>query len=199
VTLARLHFSQTPPITGGALWIAVGSIVGLPVLAALFPRRAAWLALPLLVITGVGICLTVPDIERVTLVTAGLVLATIVCLAIANAPNRFVFAAIALVMVEAAILDSGGRGAAIVRAVGCFGVFLIAPVSGWLNELRSGTVKIHPPNALLVIVHCVLVGWSSRGLIRETSLSRVLPAIAAALLVATALLVAASRPVAVET
>ena len=199
MTLARLHFSQTPPISGGALWIAVGSIVGLPLLAALFPRRAAWLPMPLLVITAVGICLTVPDIERVTLVAAGLLLTTSLCLATANAPNRFVLAAIALVMVEAAILDSGGRGAAVVRAVGCFGVFLIAPAYGWLNELRSGAVKIHPPNSLLVIVHCLVVGWSSRVLIRETSLSRVLPAIAAALVVATALLVAVSRPVAVET
>jgi hypothetical protein len=199
VTLARHHFSQPPPLSGGGLLIAVGSIVGLPVLVALFPRRAAWLAMPLLVITAGGICLTVPDIERVTLVMAGVVLATIVSLAVANAPNRFIFSATALVMVEAAILDSGGREAAVARAIGCFGVLLVAPVVGWLNELRSGPFKRHPPISLLVIVHCLVVGSSSRALIRETSVSRVALAVAVALTGATVLLFAASRPVAGET
>jgi hypothetical protein len=50
-----------------------------------------------------------------------------------------------------------------------------------------------------MVVHCLVVGWSSRVLIRETSLGVVVPAVVAALVVATLLLVAVSRPVAVDT
>jgi hypothetical protein len=199
VTLARDQFSRAPDLSGSALLVAIGSIIGVPVLVAAFPRQTAWLAMPLLVVTAAGVCLTVPDIERVTLVMAVVVLAAIVSLAAAIAPNRFLGSAIAFVIMGAAILDSGGRAAAIARAAGCFGVLLAAPVAGWLNELRRSAIKRHPPISLLVIVHCLVVGWSSRALIRETSVRRVVPAIAAALIGATILLIGASRPVAAET
>ena len=198
MTLARPPISRVPRFSGGASLVAIGSIVGVPMLAACFPRWALRLALPLLGITSAGIYLTVPDTERVSLVMAIVVLATIVCFVASIEPHRLLVAVAAFVIMGAAILDSGGRAAAIARAAGCFGVLVAAPVAGWLNELRGDGERRAPPVAL-VVVHCLVVGWSSRVLIREVSLVHVIPAVAGALIVATGLLLATSQPVAEET
>jgi hypothetical protein len=48
-----------------------------------------------------------------------------------------------------------------------------------------------------VIAHCLVVGWSSRVLIRESPMSSVILALAGALLIATLLLFATARRVTV--
>jgi 4-amino-4-deoxy-L-arabinose transferase-like glycosyltransferase len=135
----------------------------------------------------------------VCLVMTVMVFAAIVSSATPMAPQRGLVAAGAFVVMGAAILDSGGREAAIARAAGCFGVLLAAPIAGWLDELRRGNDERRPPKVMLVIVHCLVVGWSSRALIRETSAAVVVPAVAAALILATLLLFGTSRRVAVQT
>ncbi|MEY2461189.1 MAG: hypothetical protein QOG30_3019 [Acidimicrobiaceae bacterium] len=200
MTLARLSVGGTPRLHGNALLVAIGSIVGVSVLSALFPRWAGRVTLPLLAITSVGVYLTVPDVERVSVVMVILVIAAAYSAVKRVEPDQVVRAGVAVLIMGAAVMDSGGRAAAIVRAAGCFGVLLAAPTAQWLSELLSdGAVKRRPALPVLVIVHCLVVGWSSRALIRETSLSRVIPGIAAALVVAAMVLVAAARPVAVET
>lgn len=155
--------------------------------------------MPLLAITSIGIYATVPDTERVSLAMGLMLVVMVVYAGLAIAPNQVVLAAAAFVEIGAVILDSGGRGAAIARATGCFGVLLAAPIAGWLNQLRtSGDLEWQPPITLLVAMHCLLVGWSSRALVRETSLAPVVVTSGGALAAAVLLLFAIARPVAVE-
>ena len=199
MTLRVSPFGGVPRLNGDAFVVAVGSMVCVPLLVALFPRWAGRVTVPLLAITSAGVYLTVPDVERVSLVMVIVVVAAVYCFARAIAPDPIVVGGIALLIIGAAILDSGGRGGAIVRAAGCFGVLLAAPVAGWFNSLtKDGAVERRPALSVLVLVHCVVVGWSSRALIRENSVSGVVPAIAAALVIATVLLLMLSRPVAAE-
>jgi hypothetical protein len=179
--------------------VAIGAIVLVPVLAAFFPRWAARLALPLLTITSMGVLLTVPDTERVSLIMALVLIGSVVCLAMTITPSHAVVAATAFVIIGGAIMDSADRDAAIARAIGCFGVLLAAPIAGWLNELRkSGDRERRPAETTLVAVHCLVVAWSSRGLIRETSLSYVVVAVGGALVAAVMILFATARLVTVD-
>ena len=78
-------------------------------------------------------------------------------------PPPLVVGAIAFVIIGAAVLDSAGRDEAIARAAGCFGVLLAAPVAGWLRELRENSdIERRPTIVSLVLLHCLVVGWSSR-------------------------------------
>ena len=115
----------------------------------------------------------------------------VVCFDAAITVSPWVVAATAAVIMGTAILDSGGRTAAIIRASGCFGVLLVAPVAGWLHKGER-----RPALATLVIVHCLVVAWSSRVLIRETSVVVALLGTGGALIAATALLFATARRVA---
>jgi hypothetical protein len=199
LTFARLPIGRLPTLGGDAHTVAVGSIIGVPVLAACFPRWAGRVTMPLIGITSAGVYATVPDIERVSLVMLSLLAAAIYSVAKKSTPDRIVVAATALLIMGVAILDSGGRGAAIVRAAGCFGVLLAAPVAGWLNELRTdGTLPRRPTLSILVIVHCLVVAWSSRGLIRETSVGLVVTAVGGALIAAVVILCVLARPVSAE-
>jgi hypothetical protein len=155
--------------------------------------------MPLLAITSIGVYLTVPDTERVIVVMGLMVLAGVVCFASEIRPNQAAIAATAFVIIGVAILDSAGRGVAIARATGCFGVLLAAPIAGWLSRWSTnGELERRSNLTTLVVVHCLVVGWSSRALIRETSIDFVLPAVAAALLIAIVLLLGLSRPAAPE-
>ncbi|MEY2423149.1 MAG: hypothetical protein QOI95_3216 [Acidimicrobiaceae bacterium] len=199
MTLAGLPFVRPPRLHGIAAVVALGAIVGVPLLSAFFPRSAARLAVPLLAITSVGIFLTVPDTERVSLVMAVMLVAAVVCLASEITPNQWAIAATALVVIGVAILDSAGRGAAIVRATGCFGVLLAAPLAEWLNRLRTNAELERRSNTIvLVVAHCLVVGFASRALIRETSMTLVVPAVGGALFLTAVLLFAVSRPAATE-
>ena len=155
--------------------------------------------MPLLAITSVGVYLTVPDTERVSLVMAVALLAAVVTFAMDFVPEPLVIAAVAFVIMGTAILDSASREAAIARAAGCFGVLLAAPVSAWLGGRRAndGAAR-RPAAAVLVAVHCVVVGFSSRVLIRQESLPRVAAADAVVLVVAVVVLLVSARPVAAE-
>ena len=199
MTLGVSPIGGVPRLDDGAFVVAIGSIVCVPLLVAWFPRWAGRVAVPLLAVTSVGVYLTVPDVERVSLVMIIVVVAAVYCFARGIAPDPIVVAGIAFLIIGAAILDSGGRGGAIVRAAGCFGVLLAAPVAGWFNALtKDGAVERRPALSVLVLVHCLVVGWSSRAFIREKSVSGVVPAVAAALVIATVLLLVVSRPVAAE-
>jgi hypothetical protein len=195
---------RIPSLDGIASLVAFGSLVGVPLLAACFPRWAARMALPLLAVTSVGVYLTVPDTERVRVVMALMLIVAVVGFAANIEPNRFVVAAIAFVIIAVAILDSGGRGAAIARAAGCFGVLLAAPIAHWLprlqptNDARDAHDERRPAVVTLVIVHCLVVGWASRALIRQTSVGLVVLACGAALVLATGILFATGRPVAAD-
>lgn len=167
-------------------------------LVAFFPRWAERMVMPLLVITSVGVYLTVPDTEDVRVVMALVVIAAIVSFAATITVPTIVGAVVALVMMAAAIIDSGGRAEAIVRAAGCCGVLLAAPVAGWLNELRTNDgPERRPTMATLVVVHCLIVGWASRTLIGESSIGRVVAIVGVALVVAVVVLFATARPIAV--
>lgn len=200
MTLDKLPFVVgVVRLNGDALLVAISSIAGVPLFAAFFPSRDARLAMPLLAVTSIGVYLTVPDVERVSLVMVIMVVAAVSCFATKIAPPHIVVAGSALLIMAAAIVDSGGRGAAIVRAAGCFGVLLAAPIAGWLNQfVTDGAFERRPALPLLAIVHCLVVGWSSRALIRETSVDLVVTGTAAALIVATVVLLGTSRPVAAE-
>lgn len=184
----------------------MGSILAVSVLAYHFPRWAARQALPFLAATSVGIYLTVPDTERVVLVMGAIAIAGIVSLQVEAVASPIVLALIAGVMMGTATLDSAGRGAAVVRAAGCFGALLALPVAGWLRQLRArdgngrvegGAATEHRPSFVtLALVHCVLVAWCSRGQIRELALAPVLLGTGGALVLGTFVLYAAARPVA---
>jgi hypothetical protein len=176
----------------------LAAIVAVPVLAFHFPRWAARVVLPLLAITSAGIYLTVPDTERVKVVMAVLAIGGVVGFAAAITVPPWVIAATAFVMMGTAILDSGGRAAAIVRAAGCFGVLLALPVAGWLRKLpeSGGGDERRPALVIIVVVHCLVVAWSSRALIRETAVGVVLLGAGGALVGATLLLFATARRVA---
>jgi len=196
---AKKKVGELPKLNGLASLAAIAAIVGVPVLAALFPRSAAKIVMPLLAITSVGVYLTVPDTERVSLVMALVIMAAIVTFAATVTLHQLAVSGVAFVIMGAAIMDSGGREASIVRAAGCFGVVIAAPVAGWLNELRTNGVDERRTLPVIMIgLHCLLVGWSSRVLIRETSILFVVAADAAAFAVALIVLVLAARPVAVE-
>ena len=126
--------------------------------------------MPLLAVTSMGVFVTVADTERVRVTMVLVVAVTVVYLAWAITPGPVVLAAVAFAIVGAAVLDSAGRTAPIVRAAACFGVLLASPIADVLNKLRtSGASERRPPLAVLVIVHCLVVAWSSRLLVRETS------------------------------
>jgi hypothetical protein len=198
--LAKPVIGRVPRFHGIALPLAVGSIIAVPLLTHRFPPWASRVALPLLAVTSVGIYATVPDTERVILVMAAMLIAGVIGLDARIAVHRNLLAAISVVMMGAAILDSAGRGAPIVRATGCFGVFLVTPAVGWVWRWWPGgderRPERHPPLPMLALVHCVLVAWSSRVQIRETSVTVVLLSTGGALVLATLLLLATARPVA---
>jgi hypothetical protein len=155
--------------------------------------------MPLLAITSIGIFVTVADTERVSVTMALMLVVMVIFVGTAMKPNEAVLGAAAFVLIGAAILDGGDRGAAIARAAGCFGVLLAAPIAGWLNALRkSGDVEWRPPVVVLGAVHCLLVGWSSRVLVREETTGVVAAAVGGALVAAVLILFAFARPVAVE-
>lgn len=195
---ARKKVGRLPKLDTVGTLAALVAIVAVPVLAALFPRREVKLVMPLLAITSVGVYLTVPDTEHVSVVMALVIMAAIVTFAASISPHPLVVGATAFVIMGAAIMDCGGREASIVRAAGCFGVVIAAPVSGWLEELRNGDRLRQPNLTILVVLHCVLVGWSSRALIRQESITLVVVADAIAFAVALIVLVVAARPVAAE-
>jgi hypothetical protein len=175
LTLARFAVRRTAESSTAAALAGYAAIVGVPLLAAFFPRWAARLALPLLAVTSMGIVVTVPDTERVALALVLVVVAVVVYAAWGAEPTRTVLVVTAMVIMLAAILDSGERPAAIVRSVGCFGVVLAAPLAAWLNALRtSAGDERRPPLVLLVVVHCLVVACSSRPLVHETALAPVL-------------------------
>ncbi|MEY2449918.1 MAG: hypothetical protein QOH79_3394 [Acidimicrobiaceae bacterium] len=197
MTFAKLPIGRVPRFNGVATLVAIGSIASVPLLTACFPRWASRLVLPLLAVTSVGIYLTVPDTERIIVVMVVVGIAAAVCLRAAVVPSPQVVAAIAFVMTTTAILDSGGRAVAIVRAAGCFGVLLAAPIARSLDGLRTGApVERRPALTTLAVVHCVVVAWVSRGLVHQRSLAVVIPGVGGALVVATLLLLATARPVA---
>ena len=157
------------------------------------------MAMPLLAITSVGVFLTVPDTERVSLIAIFMLMVAAVCVAMAITPSHVAVAATAFVIIGMGILDSAGRDAAIARAVGCFGVLLAAPIAERLNQLRnSGDVEWRPHEVTLVAVHCLVVAWASRALIRETSASYVIVAVGGVLVAAVLTLFATARRVTVE-
>ncbi|MEY2454247.1 MAG: hypothetical protein QOD92_3821 [Acidimicrobiaceae bacterium] len=201
MTFAKVNAGRTPRFRGIAFPLAIVSIVAVPFLTFSFPRWAARVAVPLLAITSIGIYATVPDTERVILVMAVMLVLAVVCGAASISPHPIVLAAIAFVMMGTAILDSAGREAPIVRAAGCFGVLLVAPVAGWVQQARarSGDESLQerrPAMVTLVALHCVLVAWSSRLQIRETSVAPVLVGTGGALALGILVLLAAARPVA---
>jgi hypothetical protein len=204
VVLKRLSTAKKrggggPRIEGAALIVAIAAIIGVPLLSAYFPRWVGRMTVPLLAVTSIGVYLTVPDTERVSVVMAVMFVAAVVCFAAEVRPPPLVVGITAFVIIGAAIRDSGGRAEAIARAAGCFGVLLAAPVAGWLHEVRENNeVERRPSIAVLVVLHCVVVGFSSRGLIRDRSIFLVAAACGAALLVSVAILFAMARPVSVE-
>src|SRR5437868_14852034 len=81
IASAKKRSTQLPKLNGLATLAAIASIIGVPLLAALFPRSAAKIVMPLLAITSVGVYLTVPDTERVSLIMALAIMAAIVTFA----------------------------------------------------------------------------------------------------------------------
>lgn len=160
--------------------------------------------MPLLAVTSVGVYLTVPDTEHAIKVMAVTVIAAIACFAASIALPRIklpgiVASPVAVLIVGAALADSAGRGYPIARATGCFGVLLAAPVAGGLNRLRTRQGgQRRPTMATLAIVHCLVVGFSSRALIRQESVGLVVAAVGGALLAAVVILFVTARPVTVE-
>jgi hypothetical protein len=200
LTVSELRITHIPRLHGSGLLVAAGAVVAVPVLAACLPRWANRMVLALFVITSAGIVLTVPDVERVTAMMVILLVAAVVCEVNDIELSQLAIALIALAIMVTAVLDSGGRAAAIARAAGCFGVLLALPVAGWLNEVRSDQSQPRRPwFAVLLGVHCAVVAFSSRALIRQKSISIVTLAIGGALIVATLVLFLTSRRVATET
>jgi hypothetical protein len=157
------------------------------------------MTVPFLAVTSVGVYLTVPDTEHAIQVMPVMLMAAIVCFVASVRLPAILGSLASIVIVGAALADSAGLGAPIARATGCFGVLLAAPVAGWLNQLRTeeGSER-RPTMTTLVIVHGIVVGWSSRALIRQESVGLVVIAVGVALVAAVAVLFATARPVAVE-
>ena len=200
MTFAKAKAGRAPRLEGITTLLPIVSIIAVPLLTFFFPRWAARMAVPLLAITSVGIYATVPDTERVKVVMAAMLVAGAVCLATRVTLAPLVPAALAFMMMGEAILDSGSRGAPMVRAAGCFGVFLVAPVAAWLQQWRADDGdqerERRPALITLIAVHCVLMVWSSRLQIRETSSAAVVLGTGLALVLGTAVLFATARPVA---
>jgi hypothetical protein len=191
VTFAREAARRAAEHEPGADLVGLIAMVAVPLLAAGFPRWAAQWAMPLLAVTSMGIFVTIADTERVSVAMVLVVAGTVLCLASGFNPPRAALACVALAVIGAAVLDSDGRTAPIVRAVGCFGVLLAAPIADALNNLRTlHGGRRRPPVAVLGGVHCVVVAWSSRLLVRETSAVPVVLACGGALLLAVVILFA---------
>jgi hypothetical protein len=197
LTFAKLAVRRTAESPTVAALFGYLAIVAVPFLAACFPRWAARLAMPLLGVTSMGILVTVPDTERVRVTMVLMVVATVAYAATGVAPARWVLGSAAAILMYAAILDSADRPAPIVRAAGCFGVLVAAPLAAWLNSLRAGGER-RPPLVVLVGVHCLVVACSSRLLVRDTALLPIVATSGGAIVAAVVVLCAIAPRVAVE-
>ncbi len=171
-----------PDFKGSAPLFALGAVVAVPAFVALSP---AWLRrwlLPMLAVTSMGVYATVPDTEHVSVVMLVVVAAAIVTLVARVEVHPAVGAAIAFVIVLAALADSAGLPAPIVRAIGCFAAFLAVPVAARLRP------DARPALLTVLVTHGVVAVFASRALIRERSALLVVVAVAVALAIAVAVL-----------
>jgi hypothetical protein len=142
---------------GLAFWLrvtTVGATVLLAPLVVVFAQRGPRVAAALFAVAAVGLYACVPDTEHARALLGALLAAGLLGLdpLLPAAPG---VSAVTGLFLWTAVLGGHGRPGAVVGAVACLGVLVVAPVAGWARVTRSAPV-------LLVGVQVALVAFVSR-------------------------------------